>query len=212
MSKELTQGTLMKVLDWSYDKAVDGLPFPGFDSAIKMAEDYLNRPGNLEKQVDSLIGWQNPKAFVSGFVTGLGGLPLLPFTVSADITCVVYIHVRMIAAIAYMGDHDLHDDRVKSLVYLCLCGNATNEVAKEIGIKIGTKLTQQAIKNISGDLIVKINQAVGFRLLTKFGQTGAVNIGKAIPVVGGIIGGTFDVFVTKLIGKIAKKTFINPTN
>ena len=32
---------------------------------------------------------------------------------------------------------------------------------------------------------ITMNKAVGFRLLTKFGQTGLVNLGKAIPLVGG---------------------------
>lgn len=57
--------------------------------------------------------------------------------------------------------------------------------------------------------VVAINQKVGFRLLTKFGQKGAINLGKAVPLVGGIIGGAFDTVTTDIIGKIAKKTFIN---
>jgi hypothetical protein len=45
-------------------------------------------------------------------------------------------------------------------------------------------------------------------LLTKFGQTGAVNLGKAVPILGGIIGGTFDSVSTKIIGKVAIKSFL----
>ncbi len=133
---------------------------------------------------------------------------LMPVTIPANITSVIYVQVRMIAAIAKMGGHDLHDDRVKTLVYTCLCGNAAKDVLKEIGIKVGTKLTEQAVKNISGAVITKINQAVGFRLLTKFGQTGAINIGKAIPFVGGIVGATFDSVATNTIGNVARDTFI----
>jgi hypothetical protein len=51
---------------------------------------------------------------------------------------------------------------------------------------------------------------VGFRLLTKFGSKRAVNLGKAVPLVGGIVGGAFDTVTTDIIGKVAKKTFIEP--
>jgi hypothetical protein len=86
----------------------------------------------------------------------------------------------MIAAIAHMGGYDLKDDRVKTLVYTCLTGNAAKDIVKNIGITISTKMTNTLIKNISGETIKAINKAVGFRLITKFGQKGAINLGKVI--------------------------------
>ena len=56
--------------------------------------------------------------------------------------------------------------------------------------------------------MTKINQKVGFRLLTKFGTKGIINIGKAVPFVGGVIGGGFDFTETKLIASRAYKMFI----
>jgi len=207
MAKNLDENKIMKALDWAYDKAINGVP--GLDSAQEMAEDYLNGDGDLVDKTNSLIRWQNAKAGTSGFIGGLGGALLMPVTIPANISSVMYVQVRMIAAIAYMGGQNLKDDRVKALVYACLCGNAAKDIVKEIGIKVGTKLTQQAIKNISSQVIVKINQAVGFRLLTKFGQTGAVNLVKIIPIVGGFVGATFDSVTTNTIGNIAMDTFIS---
>ena len=57
-------------------------------------------------------------------------------------------------------------------------------------------------------MLTKINQAVGFRLFTKFGQKGLVNIHKAIPVLGGV-GGTVDAMSTYAIAKAAKALFLN---
>ena len=82
------------------------------------------------------------------------------------------------------------------------------DIIKEIGIKLGTKLTEKAIQSISAQTIIKINQAVGFRLITKFGQTGMVNIGKAVPLVGGVVGLVFDSSSTNIIGNISRSTFI----
>lgn len=49
-------------------------------------------------------------------------------------------------------------------------------------------MTVNMIKKIPGSTITKINQKVGFRLLTKFGNTDVVNLGKMVPLVGGVIG------------------------
>lgn len=132
----------------------------------------------------------------------------MPIAIPANISSVIYVQIRMIAAIAYMGGHDLKDDRVKSLVYTCLTGNAAKDILKDIGIVIGRKLTESAIKNISGKTITAINQKVGFRLLTKFGEKGIVNLGKTVPILGGVIGATFDSVATNTIGNIARDTFI----
>lgn len=206
MANELTESKIMQALDWAYDKAVNGVP--GLDSAKELADDYLKQDGTLTDQVNSLIRWQNTKAGTSGFLAGLGGLITMPITIPANITSVIYVQIRMIAAIAQMGGHDLKDDRVKTLVYTCLTGNAAKDILKDMGIVIGRKLTENAIKNISGKTITAINQKVGFRLLTKFGEQGAINLGKAVPLLGGIIGATFDSVATNTIGNIARDTFI----
>ena len=114
----------------------------------------------------------------------------------------------MVAAIAIMGGCDVKDDRVRSIVYSCIAASSAAEVAKNFGIKLGNKLAMQGIKKISGETLKKINQAVGFRLLTKFGQKGFVNLGKTIPFIGGIVGATFDVVATNTVGNVARNTFI----
>lgn len=196
----------MNALDWAYDKAVNGVR--GLDSAQDMADDYLKGEGALIDKVNSLIRWQNTKAGTSGFITGLGGLLTLPLTLPANITSVLYVQIRMVAAIAIMGGYDVKDDRVRSIVYSCIAASSAAEVAKNFGIKLGNKLAMQGIKKISGETLKKINQAVGFRLLTKFGQKGFVNLGKTIPFIGGIVGATFDVVATNTVGNVARNTFI----
>jgi len=206
MSEELSQGKIMDMLDWAYDKAVDGVS--GLDSASEMAEEYMKSDEARVDQVNSLIRWQNTKAGTSGFLTGLGGIITMPVAIPVNISSVMYVQIRMIASIAHMGGYDLKDDRVKTLVYACLTGNAAKDILKEIGVVVGTKLTTSAIKSISGKTIIAINQKVGFRLLTKFGEKGAINLGKSVPFIGGLIGGTFDSVTTNTIGNIARNTFI----
>ena len=207
MANNLTESKIMDVLNWSYDKAVQGVA--GLDSAYDLADAYLKQEGSLHAQVNSLIRWQNTKAGTSGFLTGLGGIITLPVAIPANVASVMYVQIRMIAAIAHMGGYNLNDDRVKSLVFLCLTGNAAKDILKDVGIVVGKKLAENAIKNISGKTIVAINRKVGFRLLTKFGEKGVINLGKAIPLLGGFVGATFDSVSTNTVGNIARDTFIN---
>lgn len=207
---KIDQSYILQTLDYVYGLAVNGVP--GLDSAEEMAKDYLAKGGSLTECANSLIRWQNTKATTSGFLSGLGGIITMPVLIPANIASVMYVQVRMIAAIAVIGGHNIKDDKVKSLVYACMAGNAAKDILKEVGIKIGTKLTQTLIEKISFEVIKKINQAVGFRLLTKFGSTGLINIGKMVPFIGGLIGGTFDLVTTNVIGNVARDTFIQQEN
>lgn len=206
---QLDAATIMQTLSPIYDTAVSGVQnVPGMESSRGLAEDYLHDSGSLEDKVNTLIGHQVVKASTSGFVTGLGGVITLPVAIPANLTSVMYIQLQMITAIAHTGGYDVYSDRVKTLCYVCLCGDAATDVLKTAGITIGKKLTEQAIMKLSFETVKRINQAVGFRLVTKFGQMGAVNLGKAVPLVGGVVGGTFDGAATYTIGKVAQNMFI----
>lgn len=206
-AQKLTQPVIMKLLDSAYEASLTGLP--GFDSSEELAENYLKNSSNVSEAADKIVKWQIAKCGASGFISGLGGILTLPVAVPANMASVIYVQMRMIASIAYMGGYDIYDDRVKSLVYMCLCGTSAADIAKDMGIQIGKKLSESLIKKIPGNVIVKINQKVGFRLLTKFGEKGIINLGKMIPLAGGVIGAGFDIGSTKVIANIAKKTFIN---
>lgn len=138
MTSSLTQQKIMSALDFAYDKAINGVP--GLDSASELAESYLKEKGNLKEQANSLIRWQNTKAATSGFLTGLGGLLVMPVTIPANLASVYFVQMRMIAAIAQMGGYNVRDDKVKSLIYACLVGNAAKEVLKDVGIQVGKKI------------------------------------------------------------------------
>jgi len=204
--RSLTQSAVMKAMDWAYEKAVNGIS--GLDSAEDLAADYMQGKGSLREKANRLIRWQTSKSGLSGFVTGLGGLITLPVTLPANIVSVLYVQIRMIAAIAKMGGYDLKDDRVKSLVYICLVASSVSDVINQTGISIGEKVIINAIKNMSAATVRQINQKVGFKLFTKFGEKGIVNFGKAVPVLGGFLGAMFDITSTYCVGKVARDTFI----
>ena len=197
----------MKFLDWSYDKAVNGVT--GLDSAIDLARSYQEKNGSKIDQVNLLISGQNTKAATSGFISGLGGILTIPVLVPANIASVIFVQIRMIAAIAHMGGYDIRDDQVKTMIYACLTGNAAKKLLKDVSIEIGSKMAINAIKGVSGKTLTAINRKVGFRLLTKFGEKGVINFGKTVPLLGGVIGGIFDFVTTKTVGNVARNAFIS---
>ena len=201
----ITESNMGKVLDWAYTKAINGIP--GTDTAYELAEDYFAKNSNVDSAINSLIKWQTTKCATSGFITGLGGVVTLPVAIPANIASVIYVQMRMIASIAHMRGYNLKDDQVQTFVYACLTGQSATEFIKSAGVQVGMKLGQAQIKRIPGEVIKKINQAVGFRLVTKFGSKGVINLGKLVPVLGGVIGGSFDAVSTRAIAAAAKKTF-----
>lgn len=212
-TKKISQEDIMKVLDNCYNKVIDG--FEGVNPNLQkmmpsisvMAENYLSKQSNPEKAVKDMIKHQIAKCTTSGFITGFGGIVTLPVTIPANIGSVLYVQMRMIACTAYMAGYDLHSDQVQTLVYACLAGVSLNEVLKKFSIKLGEKVADNLIKRIPGEVLIKINQRVGFRLLTKFGEKGLINLWKLVPVVGAGINGTLDLIETKLIGDQAYKWF-----
>lgn len=207
MQKVLSQADMMNLLDSLYSKCIQGIPM--ISSPIeKMADDYLQHNATVEDAAKDMINKQVIKCTTSGFITNLGGVITLPVTIPANVGSVMYVQMRMIACAAYMAGYDVHTDQVQTLVYACLAGVSVMEVAKKAGIKIGQKGLENLIDKIPGKVLIAINHKVGFRMLTKFGETGAINLGKAIPVVGGVIGGGFDFIDTKFIGNRAYNQFI----
>lgn len=207
MKQVLKQEDVLQLLDKLYEQSLSGIEKIGPPINV-LADDYLSKSTSTEEAAKKFIAYQIAKCTTSGFITGLGGLITLPVAIPANISSVLYVQMRMIACLAYMSGYDTSSDQVKTLVYVCLAGISIDQIVKQTGIKIGTKLTTAMIKKIPGTVITKINQKVGFKLLTKFGSKGAINIAKTVPVVGGVISGVFDFAETKIIADRAYKLFI----
>ena len=192
----LNEAKAGKILDTIYEKALNGIPMVSH-SVDEIADDYLSHHDTPEAAARSLARWQVAKCGTSGFLSGLGGIVTLPVTVPANIGSVIYVQMRMIAAIAKMGGYDVNSDQVQTMVYMCLTGSTIADIVKETGIQIGTKSLTAAIKKIPGSVLTKINQKIG-----------SINLGKLVPIAGGLIGGGVDVASTIVISRNAIRIFI----
>lgn len=204
--RTITQEDIMKLLDSCYEKCLNGIPKVS-PSVEDMAEDYLQKHKTRDEACKAMLRNQIVKCSTSGFITGFGGVITMPVTIPANIGSVLYVQMRMIACVAYMTGFDLNCDQTQTFVYACLAGVAVNGLIKQAGIRFGLKFTNGLIKKIPGKVLTKINQKVGFRFITKFGEKGIINLGKMIPGVGAVIGGGLDLVETKIIANRAYKWF-----
>lgn len=187
-------------------KRKDGSPV--FKGAVEVAEEHLRRTGgDREFAIKKLIATHVRLAAASGFVTGAGGLITLPVTVPAALTGLYVTAARMVAGIAHLRGHDLRSEEVRSAVLISLLGSSASTAFHRTGVEIGKKSTLAALRKVPGRVLIDINKRVGYRLVTKAGERGVVNLTKLVPLVGAPIGATVDGVGCKGISVYALRTF-----
>lgn len=198
---------MLQVMDWAFAKANGNIP--GLGTTQEMAQKYLDKYGSVNEAIDHMVNWQITAAATSGFVTSFGGISTMLLTLPANLASVMAIQLRMIGAIAEMGGFHEDTEEKRTGMYLCLLGSQAGNVLSKTAGQFAVKFATASLKKLPGAVLTKINQAVGFRLVTKFGEKGLVNINKAIPILGGIVGGSVDALSTYAIAKAAKALFLN---
>ena len=145
----LSSQQMIDILDVCYEKALQGIPKVS-KSVDELAEDYSSKYPTVEKAAKALVANQLVKCTTSGFLTGLGGIITLPVAVPANVSSVLYVQLRMIAAVAKLGGYSPNTDQVQTLVYACMTGQAVADVLKGTGVKLGTKIAEAVAEVFSG--------------------------------------------------------------
>jgi uncharacterized protein (DUF697 family) len=200
----------LTLVKWLSDHAIDGVR--PLSSAEDLATEYLRDQsyGSHGQRIDALINWETSKNFTSGFVTGLGGLLTLPFALPAGFAASWVIQARMAAAIARIYGHDLHSERIRTLIVATLVGDSIAEIATASGIRVGSGIAKAVADRVSRRGFIEFSRRVGSRLLRMAGQKSSVNLVKGVPLIGGIAGGTLDAVGCRVVGKHARKLFETP--
>ena len=172
-SKQLMSPEQMQELfDTCYQKAVDGVP--GASKPIdELASDYLSKHETVEEAAKDFIGMQllgalHPSYFCSSRLFDASLQPCgNPRKHRQRDLCSDPHGCR---SREKWVDTIFATTRSKRLSYARLAGNAANEILKDAGIKIGVKSLPKRDQKIPFEVIKKINAAVSFRLVTKFGR------------------------------------------
>lgn len=161
-----------------------------------------------EAAIKVLIRESVAAAGTTGFVTGLGGLVTLPITLPANVAGNLAINARMVGAIAHLRSYPLDDPHTRTVILLTVVGSNLQAAAAKVGVKLGKQVAKESIQAIPIAVLHRINARAGFYLVAKYGtQRSATTLARAIPVAGGLVGGSVDAAFTGMIGKAAKKAF-----
>lgn len=176
--------------------------------AISIAQRELElSDGDAEKAIRSLVKEHIQLAAGSGFVTGLGGFFTLPVALPANVVGFYAIATRLVASIAHLRGYSLHDPNVRSAITLTLTGDAATEVLGKAGVTPSGKAISMAIKAAPASTVAIVNKAVGFRLIGQVGKFGAKRLGRAVPIVGGLVGAAMDWYFIHHMASQAKEQF-----
>lgn len=175
--------------------------------SIPTAEEHLRQHGDVEKAIDRLIATHVRITAATGFATGVGGLITLPVAIPADMTTLWLMQGRLTGSIAHLRGYDVHSQEVQSLVLVTLLGSSGAEAMAKAGVTLGEKGAAALLGKVPGKVLIEINKKVGFRLLTKAGTTGVLNLTKFVPLAGGAVGGTVNGVSTNAVGAWAKRNF-----
>ena len=219
---ESKKNSLMKVLDKIYDVSMKGVSkvSPSIDSLVYdylkqfkclpedeehcSKEEFLHRRAQAIKKMQSN---QIAKCTTTGILTGVGGAFLIPVTVPADFFETTYIQFRMIAATAMMAGVDHNNDDFKTHVYISWAGlKVAGFFAPKVAVFSSKVLGAQLLK-ISASTLRAISKQIGIKL-TKSAIKGVVKAGKLVPIMGSVVGGTFNLVQTRFMAKRAYKQFV----
>lgn len=180
-----------------------------FSSAKKIAEPYLSNkkyPTQLDK-IRALVKIEKTKNFTTGFLTSMGGIFTLPFTIPASIAANWVIQTRMVAAMAYIGGFNIDDPPVRVSIALCLLGKKGKESLNCSHEEFQTLLRKDHISKLSKQTLQMLNLLIANRLMKLAVQKGLSRVGKAIPIVGGAFGGILDYYSCKNSSEFAMELF-----
>jgi hypothetical protein len=187
------------------DKAIDGVG-PLRSAAASADTKLVDAGGDVEVAISRLLRLHVALAGAQGFVTNLGGIAALAVAVPANVVGVTLVQCHLIAGIAHLRGYNLDDPRVRNAILVCMLGEdaarglvkSASLPATPMGIATAAShdpsLDEQISREVTTDLIAR---TAGRRAVTL--------VGRRVPLLGGVVGGGSDAFVTWQLGQYARK-------
>jgi EcsC protein family len=205
---ELAPGLTAAFVREAMHRAIHGIgPLP--PAAVAADRQLKEQKGDVDSAVHEVIENHVRYAGAQGFVTNLGGLATMAFTVPTNISGLALVECRMIAGIAHLRGYDLHDPRVRNAVLVCLLGE---EKVQELVVAQKLPAPPMALATapahdpwldrvISAEVASDLVQQVAGKKL-------AGTVARRIPLVGGLVGMGADGYTTWKIGRYADRELL----
>lgn len=197
--------SVVRLIESILDTGIDGKG--PFHSAQQVADVALSGHADVEQAVDAVVSSHLKLAAAGGFATGLGGFITLPVALPANVVEFYLVATRMVAAVASARGYDLRQPEIRAAVLLTLVGADSDDLLQKAGVTATGRLSNLAAQRLPGPALMVVNKAVAFRLISQMGKKALVRMGKALPVVGGVVGAGLDAYLLKRIADQARHEF-----
>ncbi|TWP35201.1 EcsC family protein [Leekyejoonella antrihumi] len=179
----------------------------GFSSAQQIADDALRAHPMPEEAIDAIVTAHRKLAAVGGFVTGLGGFVTMPAALPANVLEFYLVATRMVGAIAAVRGYQLSNPSLRTAVLLTLVDADAGAVMQKAGVVSTGRLASLASQRLPAPALMVVNKAVGFRLVGQVSGRMLPNLGRGVPLAGGVVGAGLDAYLLNKIGKDARREF-----
>ncbi len=198
-------GAAARMVERLMDVGIDGTG--SFDSAQMVADVAIAERFESEGAIDAMVRSHLLLAATGGFVTSLGGFLVMPIALPANVLEFYLVATRMVAGIASIRGYDIRQPEVRSAILLALVGADADDLLRKAGFPRTGVLADLAVQRLPGPVLLAVNKAVGFRLLTQVGRQSLARLGKAVPLAGGVIGAGVDTYLLMRIADHARQEF-----
>lgn len=187
------------------DKSIDGVG-PLRSASASADSKLVDAHGDVELAISKLTRLHVSLAGAQGFVTNLGGVAALAVAMPANVVGVTLVQCHLVAGIAHLRGYDLDDPRVRNAILVCMLGEdsarglvkAKTIPASPLGIATAAEhdpaLDEQISREVTTELIAR---TAGRRAVTL--------VGRRVPLLGGVVGGSSDAFFTWQLSQFARK-------
>jgi hypothetical protein len=205
---ELAPGLTATFVREALHRAIHGVgPLPPASAAAD--KQLREQRGDVDRAIHEVIENHVRYAGAQGFVTNLGGLATMAFTVPTNISGLALVECRMIAGIAHLRGYDLGDPRVRNAVLLCLLGEESVRDLVRAKKLPSPPMALATAPAHDPDLARVISAEVAADLVAKVaGKRLAGTVGRRIPLVGGLVGLGADGYATWRIGRYADRELL----
>jgi len=187
------------------DRGIDGIG--PLDSAHDRVEHALRENPDPAQALDAMVKSHVKLAAAGGFLTGVGGLITMPVALPANVAGFYLLAARMAGATAELRGYDINDPATRTALMLTLLGADSDEVLRKVGVVGGGTMSSIALGHVPKAAAMVLNKGIGFRVATRLGTRALGRLGRAVPLVGGVIGAGLDAYLMRQLTKQVKEEF-----
>jgi EcsC protein family len=205
---ELAPGLTAAFVRQALHRAIHGIG-PLQPASAAADKQLREQRGDVDRAIHEVIENHVRYAGAQGFLTNLGGLATMAFTVPTNISGLALVECRMIAGIAHLRGYDLDDPRVHNAVLVCLLGEdsvrdlvrAKKLPAPPMALATAPahdpSLDRVISAEVASDLVARVA-----------GKKVAGTVARRIPIVGGLVGMGADGYATWRVGRYADRELL----